>query len=722
MTMTPLAARALAALGTWGRPPDAPAKIAAAAAALLALLALAGRGRTLLGAGVEEPSPAERRRTLFAIAFVAALLSLGYVAVYLRGGPRIIDATTYFLQGRALARGDFAWDVLEPSASFRGRFLSFRPSAGTLGGIFPPGYPLLLSFGFMLGAPMIVGPLLAGALVVATYRLARTLAEDTPLAADAPAIGRGAALLSLLCAALRYHTADTMSHGAAALGVTVALTAALEARRAAARGQTGDDGGHPLDAGRGFALLAGLALGYVLATRPVSLLPVGAVSLVLVRRPARLVGWLAAGVLPGLLLLLLSQREVTGHWFTSTQRLYYAVSDGPPGCFRWGFGAHVGCLFEHGDFVHARLEHGFGVAQAAATTLRRLHHHLLDVANLEPLALLVLVPIAGRLRRRPAIIAATALVAGQVLAYAPFYFDGDYPGGGARFFADVLPIEHALVVVGVAALAARAGRTGTTALVRGVLALLALAAAGFAVHASFEHGKLRDRDGGRPMFERDVLAAAGVTHGVVFVETDHGFAIGHDPNARPEQDVVVVRLRSDDRDRMVYDALGKPPSYSYKFDAKGLAPPSVLPWVPPEHSYNLRFEAEAEWPALWQEGGFAAPAWAGGCASGGRVLTVTPTSDGRRARAAIALPVPSAGRWSVEPHVASNVSVPFAPAGPGPVEGVIDVAGSRWSWKPASSCETLFARTLELIPPVAVLTIEASGGPVSLDHVVLRKL
>ncbi len=38
-----------------------------------------------------------------------------------------------------------------------------------------------------------------------------------------------------------------------------------------------------------------------------------------------------------------------------------------------------------------------------------------------------------------------ALVLLQVLAYAPFYFDGDYPGGGARFFADILPLEHVLV-------------------------------------------------------------------------------------------------------------------------------------------------------------------------------------------------------------------------------------------------------------------------------------
>ena len=60
------------------------------------------------------------------------------------------------------------------------------------------------------------------------------------------------------------------------------------------------------------------------------------------------------------------------------------------------------------------------------------------MANFEPLALLVLVPLArlasGRgateLRRCRA---AFLVILGQMIAYVPFYFDGDYPGGGARF-------------------------------------------------------------------------------------------------------------------------------------------------------------------------------------------------------------------------------------------------------------------------------------------------
>src|SRR5205085_10247709 len=117
-----------------------------------------------------------RRHFLAVCAFVSSLLSLFWIATYLRGGPRIIDATSYFLQGRALSSGDLAWHLPAdlPSASFRGRFLIHHD--GEVGGILPPGYPLLLAIGFSFGAPMIVGPILAAAIVIATYFLARAIA------------------------------------------------------------------------------------------------------------------------------------------------------------------------------------------------------------------------------------------------------------------------------------------------------------------------------------------------------------------------------------------------------------------------------------------------------------------------------------------------------------------------------------------------------------------
>src|SRR5688572_27318388 len=79
------------------------------------------------------------------VAVSAGLLSLAYVHVYLRGGPRIIDATSYFLEARLLAQGSFAFEPPVPTASFRGRFLTGPEHGSSLSVIFPPGYPLILA-------------------------------------------------------------------------------------------------------------------------------------------------------------------------------------------------------------------------------------------------------------------------------------------------------------------------------------------------------------------------------------------------------------------------------------------------------------------------------------------------------------------------------------------------------------------------------------------------
>ncbi len=175
----------------------------------------------------------------------AALLSAGYLHHYLRGGPRIIDATSYFLEARALSEGYFAFPVPDPSGSFRGRFLLTPPEATTLTVLFPPGYPaLLLALGFWWAHPWRWAPSWQRALTWVTARAgARTVRQSRCRSL--------AATLSVLCAALRYHTADTMSHGWAAMLLS----------RSAARSAEGE----------ALTLVgAGLALGMLVATRPVS--------------------------------------------------------------------------------------------------------------------------------------------------------------------------------------------------------------------------------------------------------------------------------------------------------------------------------------------------------------------------------------------------------------------------------------------------------------------
>lgn len=535
------------------------------------------------------------RRSLWlaALCSLASALSYAYVVYYLRGGPRIIDATSYWLEARSIASGAFSFAVPDPSAAFRGRFLLATSDGHQLGVLFPPGYPLLLSLGMLAGAPLLVGPLLGGLLVAATFFLARALGQDSRVAWLAAA-------LSACCAALRYHTADTMSHGLAALLGCLALGLALR---------------QDLRLGR---LACGLCLGALLATRPVSAAVSVAVCLLALRRARhRALLELGIGLVPGTLLLLAHQHAVTGSWLGSTQLAYYAAADAPPGCFRYGFGVGVGCRYEHGDFVARFLPEGYGLR----TALRNLFVHLglftIDATNAVPLSLAAAYA-ARRHARTPLALAAIAVVL-QALAYVPFYFDGNYPGGGARFLCEAIPFCQVLVAR--AAFDLRAERLA-----------LPLALAGWLLHAHRGHDQLREREGGRPMFEPAVVSAAGVERGLVFVETDHGFNLGHDPGiASPAQGLLVARLRRDGHDRWLYESAGRPPTFLYSYDVRGARPPQLTQFEPPT---TTRLEGEAEWPALL-EGGSAYPIHYP-CASGGRGLRLL-------GRGRVKVPLPPSG-------------------------------------------------------------------------------
>lgn len=567
-------------------------------------------GVIALGAGALLYEPcrklAERvpaRAFALGAALTAAALSAAYIAYFLRGGPRIVDATSYYLEARALAQGNLAFEVPDPSGSFRGRFLVSAPD-GRLAVLFPPGYALVLSLGFLAGAPLAIGPLLGALLALLTYAAARSLFQREDVA-------RTAALLSVLCATLRYHTADTMSHGLSALLLTGSLVCAARATSP-------------------FAVAAGLAAGLLVATRPVTAvvaLLLGA-SLCARGRPARVLAF-GAGVVPGVLLLALHQHAATGSFFSSTQLYYYALSDTPPGCFRYGFGQGVGCLHEHGDFVRANLAHGYDFRAALGTTFRRLAQHVFDVTNFAPLAALVPLAVLRHYRDRTMRVLGLA-VAGVIAAYAPFYFDGNYPGGGARFYADALPLEHLLVARGLVEL--KLSRFAP-----------ALSLLGFALNTVNAHVALREREGGRPMFDAAELAERGVERGLVFVDTDHGFSLGHDPSVRdPRRGLLVARYRGDAHDFALFNTLGRPDTYLYRYSARRGAT-SIEPYLPA--AAPLRFELESEWPPVGVERGSAYPTYAG-CLSRGAGLRLKPDASGG-ASASVELTPPRPGEYWV---------------------------------------------------------------------------
>jgi hypothetical protein len=251
-----------------------------------------------------------------------------------------------------------------------------------------------------------------------------------------------------------------------------------------------------------------------------------------------------------------------------------------------------------------------------------------------------------------------------MLAYAPFYFDASYPGGGARLFADLLPFEHVLLALALVRL-----RWHTVALPFSLL--------GFAVHGSFAHRALADREGGQPMFQAEVLAKAGIDHGLVFVDTDHGFNLGHDPGQSDAQhQIVVARYGHDAHDFELWERLARPPSYHYSYAPSGrdAGRSWVIPYAPA--SNPVRFEAEAEWPPLAVRGAWVQPDFFP-CASGGRGLRLHPTGRSPQLGFDISLPLLARARaitlgWirsegpatTLELQTGKVILTGVAPAGP----------------------------------------------------------
>lgn len=547
------------------------------------------------------------KRWLLALAPAAVLASWAYFHIYLHGIPRIIDATSYLLEARTIASGGFTFEVLEPTASFRGRFLLHHPADPTrLGVIFPPGYPVLLSLGVLLNAVDWVGPALAAALVLLTFELARYLTDNRT-------IGLLAALFSLLSATLRYHTADTMSHGWAALLATTVVYGACRVGSA----RTSDSPRPTCMSLLAWACLAGTAAGLLIATRQLTgavFAAAGAFFFVRAKRfGGRALFAYALCALPGCLLLLAHQKALTGSAWLSPQFEYYRLSDGPPGCF--GVGLGKGCHYEHGDVV-SRHGGGLDLYWAVKNTLHRLHWFSLDVANFEPLALLV-PPWLWLNRRRPEAQPLLAVAALLPLAYALFYFQGSYPGGGARFFVALLPVSHV-------ALAAMLYRY------RAVPAGLGLCLIGFAVHGTFSHQALAagvDHELAAIIHDEHRPALRGTAHSQPrFVDFDHRFNLLFEPGRRGEQaERWVARDTRDDRKRLLIASTSA----------------GVRPQPQP-----YAFESEHDWPVLQIQDAWVQPVHlADDCVSGGRALAVR--ASNATARVTLEATGVPAGRYEV---------------------------------------------------------------------------
>ncbi|HQY64965.1 MAG TPA: hypothetical protein PK141_26415, partial [Polyangiaceae bacterium] len=98
-----------------------------------------------------------------------------------------------------------------------------------------------------------------------------------------------------------------------------------------------------------------------------------------------------------------------------------------------------------------------------------------------------------------------------------------------------------------------------------------------------------------------------------------------------------------------------------------------------------------------------------------RVLTLTPTAhEGRprRATMVLALPAPSAGAFTLAPRVL---------AAPG-VTGHVRAAGAEWAFAGQGRLVDLPAKRVDLPSGESHLVVEADGGDVALDRVLLAPI
>ena len=155
--------------------------------------------------------------------------------------PHVEDSIAQLLQARIFASGHATADPFLPKEFF---FYGFMIDAERWFSQYPPGHPLILCLGVLVGLPYLVNPLLGFAGVVLFYYLMRGLEGEK--------IARWSAWLMALSPYVIFMSSEYMNH-------TTALVASLVGWLGLKKGENG----------KGiWLIIAGLGFGYCTATRP----------------------------------------------------------------------------------------------------------------------------------------------------------------------------------------------------------------------------------------------------------------------------------------------------------------------------------------------------------------------------------------------------------------------------------------------------------------------
>lgn len=338
--------------------------------------------------------------------FVAALVAgagLVLAALFATGVlgriPHVQDESAFLFQAKTYALGRLWAPVPRLPAFFAKQHLLVYH--GYWFSKFPPGWPVLLTVGVVLGAPWLVNPILAGAVLFLLYLIGREVYGHS-VALLATILALSSPLLLILAGSYMAQTATLFY-----LSVFVYLLL-----RWSRRTQASAEAGSRLQRRDWqFLVPAGLFLGMALITHPVDSVAFSLpFAFLLWRRPAAF--WLMAAAVPGLLVLLYN-RALTGTFRLELYTLYWKFD-------HLGFGHHVG-------------RHGFTIPQGLwndGLRLEMLQLHLFGWPFYFALALPAIPFILGRANRWDVTFAVSALLVMGVytaywwpgIAYGPRYY------------------------------------------------------------------------------------------------------------------------------------------------------------------------------------------------------------------------------------------------------------------------------------------------------------
>jgi 4-amino-4-deoxy-L-arabinose transferase-like glycosyltransferase len=412
-----------------------------AALALLAIAWLFGRVRP--GRFLPQDRSARVPWAVLALTLLTFLGTTLIANVVLERIPHVQDSLTYLFQAQTLARGRLSAPAPPAPDAFAQEFLLVR--AGRWFGKYPPGFPILLAAGVLVGVPWLVNPFLAALTIPLLYALGRELYDRR--------VGLLAALLGATSPFFLFLSGSLMSHSAELFWIVLMMLAWARAIRSSRF--------------RAYAVLAGVALGMAFLTRQMAAVAVGATFLGAglfgrghLRRQLPRLLLLGLAALPFFLLLLGYQWAITGDPLQDPRLLYWSFD-------RLGFGP------DSGNNANLARYEGEGAVIAwyddpdlppAWHSLSRGIHNLADnLQQLEvylygwlPIASLVFVWLLFLLIR-PArsdwLLFAT--IVGLVLAYIPYWAHGIMYG--PRYYYAALPALVLLTARGFQALALRVG-------------------------------------------------------------------------------------------------------------------------------------------------------------------------------------------------------------------------------------------------------------------------